>query len=111
MATVAEKLRKARESTVEVGGFEWIIRRPTDLEAMRLRSSTKLDELIPHIVGWNKVREMDVLPTGDGHPLAYDPEVCREWLVDRIDLLNELVLKISAAYKAHRAAMEAAEKN
>lgn len=111
MSALAEKLRKARESVVEVGGFEFTIRRPTDVEAQRLRGIVNMGDLIPHVVGWNKVREIDVLPSGDGHPLEFDPEVCREWLVDRPDLLTTLVDAIVAAYRAHREALGAAEKN
>lgn len=112
MSALAEKLRKARETMVPVGGFEFTIRRPTDLEAQRLRVAVSPGELIPFVVGWDKVREMDVLPAGgDGKPLPFDAAVCFEWLADRPDLLGPLVTAIGEAYKAHTATLETVEKN
>lgn len=108
---LVEKLRKARETVVEVGDFEFTIRRPTDLEAQRLRLAVSSGDLIPYVVGWNKVRELDVISGGDPHPLPFDAAVCAEWLADRIDLLDPLVSKIVEAYKAHADALGAAEKN
>lgn len=108
---LVEKLRKARESLVEVGGYQFTIRRPTDLEAQRLRLAVSSGDLIPYVVGWSKVTQADLIPGGDPHPLPFDPEVCAEWLADRIDLLGPLVEKIVESYKAHSQAIGEAEKN
>lgn len=112
MSNIVEKLRKSREKVVAVGGFEFTVRRPTDVEAARLRGVVSTGDLIPFVVGWNKVRQMDVLPSGgDGHPLAFDADICREWLSDRPDLLQPLVDEIVAAYRAHTEALKEKEKN
>lgn len=109
---LVEKLRKARERTVEVAGYTFTVRRPTDVEAQRLRVISSTAELIPFVVGWAGVKELDVLPSGgDGHPVPFDPDVCREWLSDRPDLLQPLVDAIVAAYREHTAELEAGEKN
>lgn len=111
MNALIDKLRKAREKDVEVGEFVFTIRRPTDLEAQRLDNFKDAGSLIPYVVNWAKVREMDVLPSGDGHPLDFDAAVCREWLSDRPDLLAPLVEAIVDGYLAHRKALKEIEKN
>jgi hypothetical protein len=109
--SLIEKLRKARERQVEIGGFTFTVRRPTDLQAMGLRAANTIAELIPFVVGWQGVKEIDVLPGGDPHPLAFDAEVCAEWLADRPDLLHPLIEAIMDSYSAHAAALEAVAKN
>jgi len=111
MSALLLKIRKAREKNLEVGGFSFTIRRPTDVEAQRLQGDNNVPELLGFVVGWDKVREIDVLANGDAHPLAFDAAVCREWLSDRPDLLQPLVTAIVEAYLAHRADLKEHEKN
>ena len=107
---LAEKIRKSREERVEAGGHLFIVRRPTDLEMMTLRGNGSLDRMLPFVVGWENVREIDILPGGDPHPLAFDAEACAEWLSDRPDLLEVVVEKIMAAYRRHAGELKAAKK-
>lgn len=107
--SLVDKIRKARERKVEVGGHAFIIRRPTDVEALALRDAS-LAELVRFVVGWEMVTEADVLPGGDGHDLPFDAAVAAEWLADRPDLLHPLVEAVMDAYRAHVAALEAAAK-
>ena len=58
------------------------------------------DGTVNLVIGWEKVREIDVISSGDPHPLKFDADVCREWLSDRPDLLVPLVDKIVALYQA-----------
>lgn len=109
--SLAEKLRTARQETVEVGGFDFTIRRPTDLEMIGMQGRVSAERLLPHVVGWGKVRAIDMIPGGDPHPVPFDAEVCREWLADRPDLLGPLVTRIVDAYERHRQALEDAAKN
>jgi hypothetical protein len=108
---LVEKLRRAREREVEACGFVFTIRRPTDIEAQRLKVGTSLADLVPFVVGWKNVREMDVVPGGDPHPLPFDAAVCAEWLADRPDLLQPLVEAIVAEYRRHLESLGSAEKN
>lgn len=108
---LAEKIRKSREKLVPVGGYDFTIRRPTDLDMMGFsRSSNPLD-LARFVVGWDKVKELDLLPGGDGHPVPFDADACSEWLADRTDLLVPLVEAITEAYQEHKQRQEDAEKN
>jgi hypothetical protein len=108
--SLVQKLRKAREVQVQAGGYTFTVRRPTDVQMMAL-SGQGVEALVPYVVGWEGVREIDVLPSGDAHPLDFDAAVCAEWLADRIDLLSPLADAIIAAYKAHAETLEAAAKN
>ena len=108
---LVEKLRKSREQVVEVGGFKFTIRRPTDVEMMELGRSGPITRLLPFIVGWDGVKELDIIPGGDPHPVPFDAEVCREWLTDRPDLLGPVIEAITSSYTAHRESIEEKAKN
>lgn len=111
MSKLAEKLRKAREKLVDVGEYRFTIRRPTDVEASQLSGAVKVAELIPFIVGWDKVKELDLIPGGGPEAVPFDPVDCREWLSDRPDLLAPLVDAIVDSYKSHIAELEELKKN
>lgn len=111
MSVLLDKIRKARESAVTAGGFRFTVRRPTDVEVMGLRGNVTVAALIPFVVGWEGVKELDLIAGGDPHPLAFDAAVCAEWLSDRPDLLRPLAEEIMAGYQRHVEAMEAAAKN
>lgn len=103
-AALVEKIRRAREERVEVGGFGFTVRRPTDLEMMELRGGS-IARLLPYVVGWDGVKEVDLLPGGDPHPLPFAAAACAEWLADRPDLLEPLVDRIVALYARHSSAL------
>lgn len=109
--SVIDKMRRAREKIVVVGGFQFTIRRPTDVEMVALGGTGSIARLFPFVVNWESVREIDLIPGGDPHPLPFDADVCSEWLSDRPDLAGPLVEAILLAYDEHFAAMEAAKKN
>ena len=111
MAGIAERLRKAREIKVEAGGFTFLARRPTDLEMMDMRGTVQGVALLRFLIGWEGVKESDVIGHGDPHPLDYAPDVAVEWLSDRPDLFGALAGGIFDAYAAHSKALEDAGKN
>jgi hypothetical protein len=109
--SLVDKIRKGRESKVEVGGFTFTVRRPTDIEMIGLRGTGSAARLLPYVTGWEGVRELDIIPGGDPHPLAFDAEVCAEWLSDRPDLFGELIEQIIASYHEHTEALGKLAKN
>jgi hypothetical protein len=109
--SLAEKIRKSREKGVPVGGFDFTIRRPTDLDMMEFSKSRQPADLVRFVVGWDKVKELDLLPGGDGHPVPFDADACSEWLADRTDLMVPLINAITEEYQAHKQRQEAAAKN
>lgn len=108
MSALADKIRRARETRVEVADFTFIVRRPTPVEMMDLGRDRNFTRCV---VGWDKVREMDLIPGGDPHPLTFDAEACTEWLNDRPDLLSPVVEAVIGAYQSHVASLESAAKN
>lgn len=112
--SLVEKIRKARETKVEAGGFTFVIRRPTALEMIEIRVSEqgRARSALPFVIGWEGVTSLAIgLPGGDAHLLAFDPAVRDEWLTDRLDLLQPLVDAVFAAVAAHEATLEDAKKN
>lgn len=110
--SLAEKIRKARESTVDVDGKTWAIRRPTDEEAAQLRANG--DGLLAivkrFVIGW-PLTEIDLVPGGTGVSVPFDHEVFGEWVADQPDLWTPLGMAILDAYKLHADKRDAAVKN
>jgi len=105
------KMRAAREQTVEVGGFKFVVRRPTEMDMMEMQDKPLGRSALRHVVGWSGVKESDVLANGDPEPLGYDAEVAEEWLIDRLDLLAPLTDAVINSFRDHADKREAAEKN
>lgn len=108
---LADKLRKARETSVEAGGFKFTVRRPTDLEMIEMRGTVNGSQLLKFVLGWEGVKESDMLEGGDPHPLQFSREVAEEWLADRPDLFAKLAQGIIESYQAHAKQLEDAAKN
>lgn len=109
MSALLDKMRRAREQRVDVGGFSFTIRRPTPTDMLEARAQG--GDFARFVVGWSGVREIDLFEGGDPHPLEFDADACREWLRDRPDLFEPVIGKILDAFSAHMKALEAAEKN
>lgn len=108
--TLLDKLRKARESTVEAGGFVFTVRRPTDAEAAGLSGSTALDVVHRFVIGWN-LKEMDVIPGGGPGLAGFDPGLWAAWVDDRPELWAPLSEAILSAYQRHAEQREDDAKN
>jgi hypothetical protein len=111
MSTLSEKILKAREKHHVIGGFTFVIRRPTEMEMLDYHRSRRPADLLRHVVGWEEVKELDLIPGGDGSPAPFDAEACAEWLADRSDLFVPVVNAVVEDYQAHQSALEAAQKN
>lgn len=99
---LAEKIRKSRESTVDIDGKAWAIRRPTDEEAAQI--SANGDGLLAivkrFVIGW-PLTELDLVPGGTGASVPFDSEVFAEWVADQPDLWTPLGTAILDAYTRH----------
>lgn len=109
--SLVDKLRKAREMKVEAGGFTFVIRRPTALEMAEMPAISRGRAVLPFVIGWEGVREIDIAPGGDPHPLAFDADVCAEWLGDRLDILAPLATQIFDAYTAYQKSLQEQKKS
>lgn len=107
-----DKIRAARETRVDIAGHTFTIRRPTEMDMVEWRlGGANRSALVSHVVGWDKVTEMDIIPGGDPHPLPFDGEVLAEWLRDRVDILAPLTEAVLDSFAAHKIAREEAAKN
>lgn len=105
-----DKLRRARESTIEAGGHVFTLRRPSDAEAAQLGGSSPLELVRRFVVGWN-LRELDLIPGGNPEPAPFSAEVWALWVDDQPALWGPLSDAVIAAYKRHTESREAVEKN
>lgn len=111
MSDLINKIRKAREHVVEVGAYKFTVRRPTDVQMMELGRDGAITRLLPYVIGWNGVKEIDVIPGGGPLEIEFNSDLAAEWLSDRPDLLGPLIDKIMGSYKAHVAALAESAKN
>lgn len=113
MSKYRDKLRKARESIVEAGGWKFTIRRPTDMEVVELHTNggMTLRNTLPFVVGWN-LTELDLgVPGGSNDPADFDAEDFAYWIEDQPGLWGDLMQAIQSAYQAHADKREASAKN
>ncbi len=113
MSKLAEKIRKSREIRIQPKdkAFVFIALRPTDLDMIELREGIKPRGLLRFVSGWENVTEIDLVPGGDPHPLAFDQEALVEWVSDEPELFAELINGITGAYAAHQQKRADAKKN
>lgn len=111
MSALGDKLRRARESTVDCDGMVFTIRRPTDIEAWNARDKEGIDVVCGFVVGWNLTELQLGLPGGSGVPVEFDADALREFLSDRPELIRQLSDAVTAAYVDHANKRGEAEKN
>jgi hypothetical protein len=99
------KLKKARETLVSVSGFNFTIRRPTDLEVLNLRGAElkQGDIMSRFVVDWGEMKEIDIIPGGNPVPVPFDSDLFMAWAADRPDLWGPLTDAILTAYADHQA--------
>jgi hypothetical protein len=110
--SLIDKIRAAREISVEANGHKFTIRRPTDEEAVRF-SAEKID--LVNVVkrfttGWD-LHEIDLISSGSSVPVPFDPELFAEWAADNPEIWEPLGKAIMDAYTVHASKREAAAKN
>jgi hypothetical protein len=108
--SLIDKIRKARETTVEAAGKPFTIRRPTDEEALQFRHLTLIEVVKRFTIGWDVV-ELDLIPGGGPEKVPFDSDLFTEWVVDRPEFWVPLGNAIKDAYKAHADKRDAAVKN
>jgi len=109
---LADKIRKAREFKFEVGGHTFLLRRATEVEWYDTIVGTgSTARFLPFVIGWENVRECDILPNADPHPVEFTPQLRDEWLSDRSDLFGPLVTALFDSFNDYREQRKALEKN
>lgn len=95
--SLIEKIRRARETTLDMGGYSLVIRYPTLSEhpfrndtlaaVIRITKQTHtqsdfdilLKFISAYVVGWDGVTELMLFPGGTCEPVAFDSELFHEW--------------------------------
>lgn len=76
------------------------------------RGGIGLDEVCRFVDGWRGITEADIVPgIGADTAAAFSPELFREWLQDKAELMAKLAAAIAAAVDAHLARARDAGKN
>lgn len=109
--STAETIRRARESNFAVGGFTFTLRRPTPFQLGRLVRAPEAEGALRYVVGWKGVREIDVVPGGSDRELPFDADACYEWLSDRPDIAEPIIVEIFRLGGEFARRQETAEKN
>jgi hypothetical protein len=111
-AVLIEKIRKARQQDVVVNDITFTCRRPTDLEMVDwARLGLERGEILKRfVVGWNGVKESDLIPGGTSEPVEFDNSLFMEWVADRPDTWAPLIETVTSSYRQHQADLEQALK-
>jgi hypothetical protein len=105
------KMRRARETWIDVGDFKFHVKRPTDTQANSMKEISSQDVCKQFVIGWDNVREIDIFHSGDPVPADFSPELWAEWVDDRPDFWEPIVSAVIDAYIKHRTASDEALKN
>jgi hypothetical protein len=108
MTSLAEQIRRRRESRLQIGKHTFVIRRPTALQWAALRPIlgdedasvlSKLTAMLPFVVGWADVTEGDLVNGAPAHPAQFDAEALSEWLQDDLSIAAPVIQGIVKAYQ------------
>ncbi len=113
MSDLIERMRKARETNLEIAGFTFTLRRPTKVERYSWHRENIRDTAIlgKCVFGWKGVKESDLIPGGGDMEVPFDAAVMEEWVGDREDVLMPLLDAIKDLIAKTETAQDAALKN
>ena len=110
---IIDRLKKARQSKITAGSFEFTIRRLTDMEAMTMQYTSTKEAVVGvmgFVIDWHGVTEGDVIPGQPGDAVPFNSDLFQEWVQDRPDLWEPLIDGVLSAYTSHREAQDKAGK-
>lgn len=105
------RMRKARQSQVDVGRFKFTILRPQEGEMVRVKNMTAVELATEYVIDWHGVTEADLVPSGGSDPVAFDRELWFEWCRDRHDFWSPINNALNTAIADHINRREEAAKN
>jgi hypothetical protein len=84
--SLIDKIKKARETGVEVDGFRFNVRLPSPKEMHIVREAIAKNPQVAmcevaerFVVGWDGVKEIDLIPGGTGVAVEFDHALWAEW--------------------------------
>lgn len=113
--TLLARLVAARESWVDAGRLRFKLRRPTEMELIRMRQGDRvalgLDAIQRCVVDWQGVTEADIVPSGASDPAPFDAALYAEWVADHPELWQPISNALYSAIEAHARTLETETKN
>ncbi len=118
--SLIERIKKARESQVEVDGVRFTIRRPAEQEAIhelfekpsdseQILLKVSAEQLLSrYVVDWSGIDEADLIPGGSPVPVPFSTELFILWAKDHLKVWNQLSQAIIEAYFSYMAAKDEA---
>lgn len=112
---LVKRLLEARQFWVDAGRFRFHVRRPTEMQLMRMRRGNQIEiglEIVrDQVIGWEGVTEADLVPAGGGEAVAFDALLYRTWIEDRPDLWQAIADRMFEVIEQHAKDLEAEVKN
>lgn len=109
MSALSEKMCALREHWVPVGKRRYLLRVPTKLEACL--AGNPVEAALRAVVGWEGVRQCDLLPGEPDTPAAFDAEAFREFVADDLGAIKALMDAVTDLTAQRVARIGEAEKN
>lgn len=113
MSNLGDKIRKARETQVEVNGHKYTVRRPTEAqrtEWFRDEGISPLELVRRCVISWDLL-ETDLLAGGNPIPAEFSSDAFAEYVNDNIELWIPLSEAIKEAIKSRLGSLDDAKKN
>ena len=100
MSKLSEKLRKSRLFKFEIDGHKLILERPTqyDMVILHTHGMPHRDIAQKFVVGWEEVREVDILKGGTTDIIEFDQDAWCEWLDDNPEWWAPIGEKVVSAF-------------
>jgi hypothetical protein len=108
MQKLLEKLKKSRQTDIQVGGYTFTIQRLNDFD---LGEIIEIGKINPRslckkcVVGWS-LTELDLVPGGDPIPAAFDQELFIAWVAEKNDIWTALYEHIWSDYRQRNGLLE-----
>lgn len=116
MSLIADKMRKARHTSVTIDGVTYHFRRLTDLDvadmqARRQAGTISVRDQLAFFFGWEGMTEDKLIHGGSDIPVPWDADAFIEYVSDNGALFGQLSDALVNAYTAHNKAAKEARKN
>lgn len=109
------RLIAARESWIECGRLGFKLRRPTEMELIRMRRGDRielgLDAIRRCVADWKGVTEADLIPSGGDAAVPFDGELYGAWIEDHPELWQPISDRLYDLIEAHARTLESEQKN
>lgn len=107
------KIKEQRRFKVTVEKYSFTVRRPTDVEVVKLTrdGSDFFDIAAEYVSDWAGVTEDDLVGGGGSDAVKFDARVWREWCADRPEFWMPIATAVLKAYDAHAERLATLAKN